>query len=128
VSRATRPNTVLARPGTTTRDAIRQRLLLRDRSSCAELVRTGAPPEYRATVVCLRVGEPTVRWVPLGERQLGRYVLPAEVAAFTRKRKRRPGLATAGNCMEPTVVAGGACPCGARLAAGGTSPPDTGSA
>jgi hypothetical protein len=51
VSAATRPNTVLAQPGTTARDAIRQRLLLRDRSSCAELVRHCSPPEHRATVV-----------------------------------------------------------------------------
>ena len=39
---------------------------LRGRSSCAELVRRCSPSEYRATVVCLRVGEPTVRPAPSG--------------------------------------------------------------
>jgi hypothetical protein len=59
VSAATRPSTVLAQPGTTARVAVRQRLRLRGRSSCAEIMRDRSPPEYRATVVCLRVGEPT---------------------------------------------------------------------
>ena len=66
VSRATRPNDVLARPGSTVRVAIRRRLLLRGRSSCAESVRHCSPPGHRATVVWLRFGEPTVRWAPPG--------------------------------------------------------------
>ena len=66
VSRATRPNDVLARPGSTVRVAIRRRLLLRGRGSCAESVRHCSPPRHRATVVWLRLGEPTVRWAPPG--------------------------------------------------------------
>jgi hypothetical protein len=42
---------------------------LRGRSSCAESARRCCPSAYRATVVCLRVGEPTVRSPPSPERQ-----------------------------------------------------------
>ena len=61
VSAATRPSSVLARPGARAASRSASVYSLRDRSSCAELVRFGSPPAYRATVVCLRVGEPTVR-------------------------------------------------------------------
>jgi hypothetical protein len=61
VSAATHPSTVFAREGALARVAVRERLLLRGRSSCAESVPHCSPPEYRATVVCLRFGEPTVR-------------------------------------------------------------------
>ena len=46
---------------------------LRGRSSCAGLWRGCSPPEYRAAVVCLRLGEPTVRQWPLaiGKASLG---------------------------------------------------------
>jgi hypothetical protein len=80
VSAATRPSTVLARPGALAGVAVRQRLLLRGRSSCAEMMRDRSPPAYRATVICLRVGEPTVRWPLPGTARgrLGPYMLPAE--------------------------------------------------
>src|SRR6266540_5525049 len=84
VSAATRPSTVFARPGTTAAPRSASVYSLRSRSSCAELLRHRSPPEYRATVVCLRVGEPTVRWVPPGERQLGRHVLTAERLLLAR--------------------------------------------
>jgi hypothetical protein len=98
VSAATRPSTVLARPGTTARVAIRQRLLLRDRSSCAETVRDRSPPEYRATVVCLRVGEPTVRCWLLGRarRGLRRYVFTAERLLLPRTPRRCTNAPSAG--------------------------------
>ena len=63
VSRATRPNTVFAQPGSTARVAVRERLLpsrpqLLRRARCASALRRSVAP----TVVCLRVGEPTLRW------------------------------------------------------------------
>ena len=93
VSAATRPSSVLARPGTSGRVAVRRRLLPSGRSSCAELVHQCSPPPYRATVVCLRVGEPTVRrrlllGAPTGDR--GRCASPqkGKAAASTRKEER----------------------------------------
>ena len=61
VSAATRPSIVLARPGATVVPRSASVYSLRDRSSCAEAERQRSPLSYRATVVCLRVAEPTVR-------------------------------------------------------------------
>ena len=58
VSRATRPNTVFARPGSTAGVAVRERDGLRDRSSCARSVCPALRPSDAAAVVCLRIGEP----------------------------------------------------------------------
>ena len=58
VSRATRPNTVFARPGSTAGVAVRERDCLRDRSSCARPVCPALRPSDAAAVVCLRIGEP----------------------------------------------------------------------
>ena len=65
VSAATRPSIVLARAGRQRprrgpRASTPSRPQLLRRARCAPC----SPPEYRATVVCLRVGEPTVRLVP----------------------------------------------------------------
>jgi hypothetical protein len=89
MSAATRPITVLARPSARARVAVRERLLLRDRSSCAESRRLCSPREYRATVVCLRVGEPTgVRRFP-GPSRTPR--VPIEASASARGCRVSPG-------------------------------------
>jgi len=59
VSRATRPGVVFAWLGAVMASRSVGVYCLRSRSSCAGLVRFCSPPQYRATVVCLRVGEPT---------------------------------------------------------------------
>ena len=58
MSRATRPNIVFARPGSTAGVAVRERDCLRDRSSCARPVCPALRPSDAAAVVCLRIGEP----------------------------------------------------------------------
>ena len=72
VSRATRPNTVLARPGSTAGVAVRERLL----PSRPQLLRGSARPALRrsdaAAVVCLRVGEPTGARECPGQNNAGR--------------------------------------------------------
>ena len=59
VSRATRPNTVLARPGWFVHVAVRGRYCPRGRSACAGLARVALRRSVVGTVVCLRLGEPT---------------------------------------------------------------------
>jgi hypothetical protein len=79
VSRATRPNRRLCSAGRRRGSRSASVYCLRGRSSCAGFVRERSPPVYRATVVCLRVGEPTVRQCLLASATRGsvRYVLPA---------------------------------------------------
>jgi hypothetical protein len=59
VSRATRPNIVFARPGSFVRVAVRGRDCLRGRSSCVGRRRAALCRGVVATVVCLRLAEPT---------------------------------------------------------------------
>jgi hypothetical protein len=63
VSAATHPSHVLARPSATARSGPRARLL-RVRCSCAGPVRAAFRLSTGRGVLCLRVGEPTVRQLP----------------------------------------------------------------
>jgi hypothetical protein len=56
-----RPRLVFARPGANAGAAVRERDCLRGRSSCAGSVRIDLRRSDAATVVYLRIGEPTVR-------------------------------------------------------------------
>jgi hypothetical protein len=115
VSRATRPGTVFARPGSTVRVAVRERLLLRGRSSCAGVVRRRSPLAHRATVVCLRVGEPTVRhrhleadWVTAGaaHRKAG-LLLPRDAVVLLTEGSTKPRGEQAGLSLLPEPYRGG---------------------
>jgi hypothetical protein len=82
VSRATRPGIVFAWPGSLASVAVRGRYCLRGRSSCAGSTRAALRRSDAATVVCLRVGEPT--GAPASPRQGASTTAPGSCRPSSR--------------------------------------------